>query len=355
MKNGRRSMSAMAWLARVISVCLAMGCGESRGPRDDDAVVDAGDSTLPDHTAGKGCKRDADCPNGRCMRELQVGSMTEAREAPGGYCTAACASDLQCGEGAECSVGAGADRGLCLGACHTQRDCRDGYVCVGSTHTLGLQISGSCQPRQSTDSLGARVAGRACAADDECKGGQCATVTALGTKFPGNYCTGRCFEDAECGEGGVCIATAASAEAGYCYASCDADSDCDRRGYRCLQMAGSGACFPAPESLPDGMAGKPCSDDAACGGGKDTCAKELPFGSFAAYEVVPAPGGYCTQTCSRDFECGSGAQCISRGTRGGMCLGTCNERSDCREGYSCTAHGRDLDENAKVCAPIIGG
>lgn len=350
MNNSWRWAAAFACIA-----VFAQGCSETRRSRARDAGVDAGDKILPDHTAGKGCKRDSDCPNGRCVREIQVASMSEARATPGGYCTADCDSDFTCGKGAECSVGVGEDRGLCLSACRTQDDCREGYVCANATSSFGLTVSGSCQPLQAVGTLGDRVAGRACAADADCKGGQCATVTPLGSKFPGNYCTGRCHEDAECGEGGRCIAAAGSAEAGSCYASCATDADCDRRGYRCTSMAGAGTCFPAPDPLPDNTAGKACEDDAACGGGEATCAKEIPFGTLSAYELVPAPGGYCTQRCSRDSECGAGAQCISSGPRGGMCLGNCREMSDCREGYTCIPHGRDLDETAKICAPIIGG
>jgi hypothetical protein len=334
----------------VLSAVLA--CGDDDDPKKPRLAADGGEMQLPDKTAGKGCKRDSDCPNGKCTRELQVGSMTESRPAPGGYCTASCEADAQCGSNGECSVAAQSDRGLCLGSCKTQADCREGYACVGGGSSFGLQLSGSCQPMQVADKLGDRVAGRECASDGDCLGGSCASASSLGAKYPGNYCTGRCWEDTECGEGGACLVFTGTAEAGWCFDHCESDTDCGRRGYRCAQLKPDfKACFPAPDALPDNTAGKPCTSDAECGGAKDTCVTELPFDTFSTYNNIAAPGGYCTLKCSLDGECGAGAQCISRGLQGGLCLKSCADKPDCREGYGCEVHGRDLDANDKVCVP----
>jgi hypothetical protein len=339
------------WVVCLWSAALACGCGDddAKAPRP---AADGGEKQLPDKTAGKGCKHDADCPNGKCMRELQVGSMTESRSAPGGYCTAACDSDGQCGQNGSCSVATDADRGLCLGNCKQQTDCRGGYACVGAGVAAGLQLSGSCQPLQAADSLGARVAGRECASDDDCLGGACASASPLGAKYPGNYCSGRCWKDDDCGESGACLALTGTSEAGWCFEHCDADTDCGRRGYRCTTLkADFKACFPAPAALPADSVGKACTSDAECGGGQDTCQTELPYSTFSAYENVAAPGGYCTQACSLDTECGEGGVCISHGPQGGMCLALCTDKSECRAGYGCELHGRDLDPNGKVCVP----
>lgn len=338
------------WFLCMWCAVLACGCGD-----DDDSkkktALDAGETQLPDKTAGKGCKSDDDCPNGKCMRDLMVGSMTEARKAPGGYCTASCDTDSQCGNQGECSVGAGQDRGLCLGMCNSQADCRDGYACVGATAGF-FNGAGSCQPMQRPDELGDRVAGRECASDGDCLGGTCASASPLGAPYPSNYCTGRCWEDAHCGEGGVCLTQAASADAGWCLEGCGSDADCGRRGYRCMQLkSGFNACFPAPDALPDETSGKACASDTECGGVVGACANELPYRTFSAYENIDAPGGYCTSTCSLDSECGEGGVCVSRGPKGGMCLKTCLERSDCRDGYGCEPHGRDLNFEARVCVP----
>jgi hypothetical protein len=344
-----------AWWSIAACCVVVLACSSSRKDRrePDASIADAGDRRLPDETAGVGCKRDSDCPNGRCAKMLAITSSDDATEAPGGYCTAECTNDFECGRSGECSVRANETQGECLGSCDEPADCREGYTCVGTGTLAGSKLSGTCQPLPKTGKLGDRVAGRTCEEDADCEGGSCAPASPLGKPFPGNYCTGRCLEDSDCGAGGACLVARASADAGYCYERCESDLDCARRGYRCVEVGAEFfACFPAPETLDDGVSGKSCSEDVDCGSGA-SCAKELPFGSLSAYEVVPAPGGYCTQECSRDLECGAGGQCISRGLQGGMCLGNCDAMSDCRDGYSCIPHGRNGDDGKQVCIPLI--
>lgn len=344
-------LTTRRWI--VLFGLLLLACSSSRPRSEPDAGRDAGERTLPDDTAGTGCKRDSDCPNGRCAKRLAIVASGDAIAAPGGYCTTECTNDLECGRSGACSVRANEEVGECLGSCADDSDCRTGYTCVGTSTVAGIRLSGTCQPKPETSQLGDRVAGRTCDEDADCEGGSCAAASPLGKPFPGNYCTGRCYEDAECGAGGACLVARASADPGHCYEGCETDADCARRGYRCVEVgAGFHACFPAPEGLSDGVAGQPCDDDAACGAG-GSCARELPFGSLSAFEVVSAPGGYCTQECSRDLECGEGGQCISRGLMGGMCLRNCASMADCREGYSCIPHGRDGADGRQVCIPLI--
>jgi hypothetical protein len=343
-----RGVTAMRlWPAWIVCLCAAFACGDGASHA---STADAGQTQLPDKTAGKACKHDSDCPNGRCMRELQIDGVSEARPAPGGYCTAACDTDGQCGKQGECSVPADSDRGLCLGSCRTQDDCRSGYACVGGGEGIGLALSGNCQPMQAADSLGDRVAGRECADDADCLGGSCASVSPVGARYPGNYCTGRCWKDQDCGAGGACLALTGTAEAGWCFEHCAADADCGRRGYRCRELFPDlDACFPAPDALPDHTAGRACTSDKDCGGAEDTCASELPYDTFSSFKNIAAPGGYCTQPCSLDSDCGAGAQCISHGVQGGMCLALCSDKSECRAGYDFVPHGRDPE--SKVCVP----
>jgi hypothetical protein len=338
--------------AVMLALCAACARDRSTGSRD--AAADGGEMVvLPDHVAGKGCKRDSDCKTGRCRRSLQIAAGTDALDAPGGYCTLECETDSQCGRGGQCSVAAAAETGQCLGDCSADGDCREGYACVGASGGLGGQgfkVAGSCQPRSPIRRLASGVVGRTCVSDADCAGGRCAASSPLGPAYPGNYCTARCFEDEDCGVGGACLVFEGSSEPGHCFESCGADADCTREQYRCLQLRpGFDACYPAPRALPDHMAGKACDSDAACGGVLKSCVHELPYGTFSAYEPVPAPGGYCTQDCSLDDQCGAGAQCISHGVMGGMCLATCNEAMDCREGYECVAHGRANNLHERVC------
>lgn len=314
--------------------------------------VPEGGLSLADKSAGKGCKRDADCKNGRCAQTLRV---TPTAQTQGGYCTIDCNTDADCGLGGECAVPAGEEVGECLATCQTDRDCRADYRCVGSGSGGGLELSGSCQPKAKADQLEDGVAGKSCASDAQCAGGQCLQTAPLGMVLPGNYCSGRCYEDSQCGSGGACLLLDGSGELGFCYRSCSEDADCARERYRC-QLLGPNfhGCYPAPDDLPDYTSGKACDADSDCGGIPDSCRRELPFGSLASFEVVAAPGGYCSQECSLDRQCGAGGQCISRGIEGGLCLANCNEPSDCREGYTCIIHGRDGKDD-KVCAPLTNG
>jgi hypothetical protein len=199
---------------------------------------------------------------------------------------------------------------------------------------------------QASDSLGDRVAGRECAADADCLGGSCASTSPLGAEYPGNYCTGHCWKDTDCGSGGECLVLPGTAETGWCFEHCATDADCERRGYRCMQLAPDfKACFPAPAPLPDHIAGRACSGDGDCGGIKDSCANQLP--TFSSNQVIAAPGGYCTQDCSLDAECGAGGQCVSRGVQGGTCLALCSDKAECRDGYDCLLWGRSMV--SKVC------
>jgi hypothetical protein len=328
----------------VLAVVACVACSEERSiewPPDASAA-------LPDHMAGKPCENDSDCATGRCANKLNV----QETRAKRGYCTTDCENDARCGVGGECSVLAGEDEGECLATCASNDECRDGYICAGVGRLPQISIRGTCQPKPETGQLEEGAVGQACISSANCRGGECASMSTLGTKFPGNYCTARCLEDSECGSTGACLLFESSTNAGQCYYPCSSDDDCTREGYRCRSLGpGFSACYPAPAALPDRTAGKACARDADCGGARDSCADELPFGSWSANEIVPAPGGYCTQPCSLDAECGEGAQCISRGAMGGMCLGRCQTQTGCREGYVCMAHGRDLNESDQVCIP----
>jgi hypothetical protein len=339
----------LRWL---IAVCWLASCAKERAQQDEIERA----PQLPDDASGKSCKRDSECGQGRCARELFIGSATDASETPDGYCTLDCATDLQCGHGGECSVPANADMGECLATCQDRSACRDGYLCVGAGRLIGIGTLGTCQPRAPTGRLADALVGSACAGAADCEGGSCESTTPLGMKFPDNYCTARCDDDSQCGTGGACLVSKGSADAGWCFARCESDDDCTREGYRCREInPGFRGCYPAPRPLPDGIAGRACGLDEDCGAAANSCANELPYGTFSAYELVAAPGGYCTQRCSLDADCGAAAQCISHGAQGGMCLAVCELTSDCREGYVCFPHGRNITKDERVCVPRSAG
>jgi hypothetical protein len=343
-----RSMVAWSFCA-----CLWAGCAKDQRQtlQPDGAVVIV---TLPDDMAGKACKHDSDCANGHCATTLHIVAAGDATIAPGGYCTAGCTTDTSCGTHAACSVPAADSRGECLASCQSNGDCRDGYLCANAGRVSGVTIAGTCQPKPATSKLAAGVAGQACEFDVDCEGGHCAAATPVGGAFPGNYCTGSCFADADCGQGGACLVLSGSSEAGRCFEHCEADTDCTRDGYRCWPLSpGFKACYPAPASLPEQAVGRACTNDSDCGRVTGACASELPFGNFSTYDNVAAPAGYCTLACSLDSQCGTTGQCISAGgSVGGRCLVKCTGVSDCRAGYTCVAHGRNGNDDEKVCVPL---
>jgi hypothetical protein len=341
---------ACGWLVMLLcGAVLQSGCAKKSTP---EVLPDAA-AALPDHTAGKTCKSDADCVIGHCATVLHIQSSSTEQPVSGGYCTTDCENDSHCGSGGKCSVPAGEESGECLATCSDDAGCREDYSCVGAGLAATIHVSGTCQPKPKTDQLDDGVVGQTCSSDAACGGGECDRTSPLGLPFPGSYCSGRCFDDSQCGSGGGCLVFENSGDAGHCFARCESDDDCTRDGYRCRELSPDfDACYPAPAALADYTAGSACASDLDCGGGKDTCATRLPYASLLGDGGdVTAPGGYCTQPCSLDAECGAGAQCISHGLEGGMCLATCTTNDDCRTGYTCIVHGRDHSSTDSVCIP----
>jgi hypothetical protein len=308
---------------------------------------------LADQHAGVACASDAQCPGGTCAA-VPEHAAAASRESSG-YCTRACEATAECGRDGMCAGGSAGRQ--CFATCREQSECRDGFVCTGGVLGARISLSGACRPKRQPDQLADGVAGGACTSDAECSGGECASENLLGTSYPGNYCSARCYEDAHCGQGGVCLWTHASSDPGYCLQRCSGDADCKREDYGCWELNDSTrvlrACYPRMRPLPDQRAGAACASDADCGAPHASCAKMLPIVGLATNELSDVPGGYCTQRCALDIECGAGAQCINYGTSGGLCFATCSAAKPCRDGYVCEAHERDNDHAASVCvAPM---
>jgi hypothetical protein len=331
------------------NVDVATSDGRDAGAPPRDTGQGPASAPLADDVAGTLCTSDADCPGGLCG----PGPQLPGAAASEGFCTRACTTKSDCGESGLC-ISNGHGEGRCLGVCGSQGDCRAGFRCSGAVQLPALGSPGACLPMRPADMLADGVAGRTCSDDTDCPGGQCASRNLLGTAYPDNYCTARCYEDGACGAGGVCLVPLGSIEPGYCLLACATHEDCKREGYRCWTINDGTrllhACYPGADPLPDHSVGLPCDDQSACGAKQAQCAKEMPYGSFSIPEIAPAPGGYCTQPCSLDEECGAGAQCVNVNTRGGLCFASCSEAAPCRDGYTCLAHLRD-DNDASVCVP----
>ncbi|MFM2416581.1 MAG: hypothetical protein RL385_1304 [Pseudomonadota bacterium] len=266
---------------------LAVSCSKSTD--GDDNTDTKGDASLPgtsavslpDGVAGKPCT-DAtkDCAAGAtCATSLGVlATFGQGTPAPGGYCTAACLDDSECGDGA--CVGALAPlnvKGQCLQGCSSDTDCgRAGYVCAeldlqaiaGAASSAAAdagvavpdagvdipEIPKVCFPKPKTVTLAAGIVGKACTeGGSECGDGTCST-SVLGQTLPGGSCTGACLKDAECGTGGVCllpIVTPFFSTPGNCVKGCSADTDCRAsEGYVCSPAGNGAAAAPRYCTLP---------------------------------------------------------------------------------------------------------
>ncbi len=358
-------------VALIAGLLVACGDDDSGTPNRNDGGAGTGgnmqpmDSGTPSgglgaNVAGKACSTNADCGSGTCAMQIPAGgALPMLLSAPGGYCTAPCSSDAQCGEGGACLDDLG-DLDLadsqCYGRCATTDDCREGYVCSADISlTGGGTMVNNCRPAPATDQLDDGVVGDECTAAEDCPGGTCLTATpgiigGVGSMpLPGGYCSGRCLDATHCGEGGVCQRFPIVSGPGTCYLGCASDDDCDRDGYRCRDLGtGMRGCSPAADPLPNDTVGDACSADADCGGNAGSCATELPGSGIAGVlNPVAAPGGYCSQACMEASDCGEGGVCVT-----GTCYRACMDMGDCRDGYFCDMRGGTFGTAVSmVCAP----
>jgi hypothetical protein len=205
------------------------------------------------------------------------------------------------------------------------------------------------------------VAGSPCTKNADCKGTNASCAKDPMDTESVAACTGACETDANCGAGGTCIKPITFAGVpGICAKVCSGGSECGadlecREGVDLGSVAdmlgsllgdagvgdaggGGGATQNVPKTcqgkletitLDNGVVGKACTDDAACGEG--TCRKNL----LATY-----PGGYCTADCYDSTTCGNTGSCARPGLLAalgapGSCLLKCTSVSDCRTGYEC--------------------
>lgn len=94
---------------------------------------------------GGPCSSDEDC-GGAAMSCRRAFSEIEA---PGGYCTLACAVHADCGEDGFCVSGAPSANypvGMCFRTCTSFRACREGYMCQPLSSSSSEEGSGLCVP-----------------------------------------------------------------------------------------------------------------------------------------------------------------------------------------------------------------
>ncbi len=274
----------------------------------------------PPGSVGGSCAQGSDCLGGVCLTPSANGW-------PGGYCSAWCTTDDDCGTGNVCAEKNGAGRGVCVAGCTTTADCggRAGYACSD----LGFGKRG-CTP----SGTGSGGVGDPCTSVADCSGGQNAVCVPAAGGMPGGYCTVTCGSaGTSCPSGSHCgFGTAGS----VCVKSCTSTADC-RSGYTCSDWDGDGT----PECVASAPAGAPCTQDSDCGAGK--CLTQGQTGWS---------GGYCTTTCASDSDCSTGSQCVTDNQGVHRCLASCQTNQDCRNGYACVA---DPTTSGAVCEPYGGG
>jgi hypothetical protein len=347
------------------------GSGNAQGGQGGAAATP---TRLADHTAGKACTSAKDCAGGTCTQSFQGNALLGQGEvqAPGGYCSFECKLNADCGADGICigamqgggffGIGGNNDndgKGMCMQRCVAASQCREGYRCIDTNNQvldgdpsqpIPDTSTGSCQVLPPTDKLTGDTVGAMCSSDDDCAGGTCG-MSNMFSRLPGGYCTGRCLQDSDCGDNGVCTPGAAGGT-GSCYRKCTKDSDCGRDGYRCRASGtDSGSlCEPGVKPLPDQTSGKACAADADCGGNAMSCVTTTSGRNPTTY-----PGGYCTQTCVDNSDCGAGGVCTGPYAAFGMgsCYKTCSAASDCRDGYTCRALQQGGMGMAATTAPTV--
>lgn len=255
---------------------------------------------LGDNVAGIKCADKADCgEKGTCADKLTGGSLPGiltslagidldvSMATPGGYCTATCKADVDCGAGSACfgllpiQIPGLGGSGECRQACTKNEDCRPEYECA-QLNTAGIaalldglpaslpfdpsgfitedSIAKTCQPKPKVTPIDKDTVGKGCLADSECGAGYClgataATATAEATK---GSCSAVCASDADCGAPeGACLGVIYGS-AGTCSETCVQDSDCKRNaedGFVCTELLGTKTCLPPEPVTEDPDAG----------------------------------------------------------------------------------------------------
>ncbi|MEZ4287500.1 MAG: hypothetical protein R3A47_05020 [Polyangiales bacterium] len=317
-----------------------------------------------DGAVGSACTDDAECEGSAeklCASEANYGF-------PGGYCTDACTTDAQCGDGNVCyngycfvgctdatqcratyscidanENGTSEDDGLCMPSCYYDYECRTDEVCNTNT--------GLCDPANGGGGgggggNGTQTIGATCTDDSQCVGSAdklCASEALYG--FPDGYCTDACATDADCGAGNTCYN-------GYCFVGCDSADLC-RPTYSCIDanedgsIADDGMCMPSCYFDYECREGEVCNTqtglcDPANGGGGGGGTTDSKVGGactadtncdangFCVAESNGFPGGYCTIfDCTTNADCGTGNLCLTT-TNGSACYDGCQTGTDCR-------------------------
>lgn len=265
-----------------------------------------------------------------------------------------CKEDLQCG----CIVNA---QGACTGDYRCASFCEGSYtgaIGAGCTATQTCAFRWTLSANQhacseTTEVLGTKLGGEICAADTECRSGDC-----------DNICTGPGCQDMRCvdfcdhhapGAAGSCAAgTTCEIVQGtvldqFMYATCGLDNNGTRTtGQTCV-----GGCIWGPSSCVSGLCAQPCGEEAHCPTGTHcslrgnavtagTWGVGTPTGvnGQLAIETVPvclADSGTGAHDRRGGAACTANADCISQFCDAtlNVCVDPCISDASCAVGLTC--------------------
>ena len=281
----------------------------------------------PTGQVGASCDRDAQCQGLRARCITQASSSIHQ----GGYCTADCRSDSECGTAGHCSSALG----RCVATCRDNSQCRAGYVCVDDD---GDNVR-ECAPARG-------AVGDACADAAQCRGAQAQCFSQDEGLFRQGYCSRACSTSRDCGAGATCIGTQDT----ICVRSCQSDADCRGQGYTCEDKNGDGVKECLATNNGPGQLGARCQGVWDCGAATEACVQSITgVGTF--------PGGYCTTSCTAGGACPAGTRCVGGlglpfplPLGGTHCVETCQTSSQCRAGLTCREINDGFTTPYRICA-----
>ncbi len=371
--------------------CVAPAAGGAYGApcsRDPAAGMRCKDDALCVEPGGKAsaafcstlCRRDDDCPAESICLDYPSVTVPNGQRAQLGMCTpksrvpgTPCKTEKDCAAGEGCNRpgdrttffvcrlrGAPDPAGL---ACNADADCASSRRCVPDPAATSGP-SGKC-----TDVAAWKAIGDACAADGQCRSGDCRDRDLLGPN-PNRrtYCSGPCLRNSECGPAQACRRVifgnngtpedpTDDAVYGYCIAltvpaagdACTGDAACVTRGKGADTCdVSTGACYKK-----DVKTGAPCTDDEQCDL-RGRCAGGPRFAGGACLQWGCDP----TARSGVDACPGADAVCKQRFQDDPLlsCYESCSTTADCdraAERYRCEKP-KPTDPAESICLSTTG-
>jgi hypothetical protein len=307
----------------LVCALTALACGGGDGP----------ESLRP---VGSACSADGECASGRCLRDLQL-------------CTVSCDEDLHCNEYLpSCGIGPDGEM-VCVNSCgYGSYVCGEDGIpvsCEWAPETFCLEC-GSCPSSLRCDPgvgcVQKSLVGGPCRVDSDCHSDNCSAFAGVCRVAVGQPCTAS-----------VCDECMTSDAWSFCSRPCRATSECN--GHHCLGYDPYYSCYPSCSTFSDascpgtciyassGQLYCDCPDCAVLspiremGHGckvDDQCATGYCYSYFCIGGDCYRDG-YCSATCGSDADCTNGTRCVdvpcvgSDPYCGALCLPECGYGAYC--------------------------